>query len=158
MDGALLKCKVCFNDKPADDFYASERKGEYKRCKACLRTARQKRINDGHEAYLKLLFGQLRSKRKSHGMEWEIEYEDVLALWDKQNGKCALSNLNMTHHRVGGGQKLPFNASIDRINHNEGYLKSNVQLVCSQVNTMRHTLNLDEFWWWVKTISEHQSG
>lgn len=158
MDDGLLKCNVCKTDKPETEFYPSEAtlKG-YKRCKLCWRMMRQKRINDDHESYLKLLFGQLRSKRRSQDFEWEIEYEDLLSIWDAQKGKCALSNLNMTHHRR-GGKKLPFNASIDRINHNEGYVRGNVQLVCNQVNTMRHTLNIDEFWWWIKTIWEHQNA
>ena len=65
--------------------------------------------------------------------------------------------LNMTHHRTNEGGKSAFNASIDRINNLEGYVLSNVQLVCNQTNTMRHTLNVGEFWWWIKTIYQHQN-
>lgn len=58
-------------------------------------------------------------------------------LWESQNGKCAYTNISMI---------LPKNtkdyykhrslkkASLDRINSTKGYIKGNVQFVCSAIN------------------------
>jgi hypothetical protein len=68
------------------------------------------------------------------GVQYDLTNEDVVDLWDSQNGKCALSGVLMTHQRDGTyGDKKPkeFNASIDRINPNGPYVRENVQLVAA---------------------------
>lgn len=96
----------------------------------------------------------LKHARQKQGIEWEITSEDLADLWEQQGGRCAISNLIMTHHRDGSGNKA-FNASIDRINPEVGYLKQNVQLVCYTVNILKHNLSPDEFFFWIKSIYEH---
>ena len=63
----------------------------------------------------------------------------------------------MTHHRGAHNKKMPLNASIDRINNAEHYVPGNIQLVCYQVNIMRHVLDVGEFEWWIRTIYEQQN-
>jgi len=75
-------------------------------------------------------------------------------LWYKQEGRCALSGVHLTHHVDGRGVK-EFNASVDRINNDVHYEPQNVQLVAYRINIMRHTLSEDMFWWWVKTIHDN---
>jgi hypothetical protein len=58
-----------------------------------------------------------------------ITVEDVVALWDKQNGRCAISGMPMAHEF-----KNLRSVSIDRIDNNKGYVPGNVQLVCQWVN------------------------
>lgn len=69
----------------------------------------------------------------------EITYEDLLALWERQGGLCAILHVPMAHE---------FNrldtVSIDRIDSTKGYVPGNVQLVCQFVNSgKRHYLNSD---------------
>jgi len=111
-------------------------------------------IMDGsHEAYLRNLISKLKhSRQKTH--EWSLSPKDLFELWDEQNGRCAVSGVTLTHHLDGSGTK-EFNASIDRINNDEGYSKVNVRLVAYRINIMRHTLSTDMFWWWVKTIHDY---
>jgi len=83
--------------------------------------------------------------------------EDVVDLWEMQDGKCALSGVLMTHQRdgtYGDRKKKEFNASIDRINPQGPYVRENVQLLAARVNTMKHTLGEDMFMWWVRNIYE----
>jgi hypothetical protein len=60
----------------------------------------------------------------------------------------------LTHHLDGSGRK-DFNASIDRIDSQMGYVPGNVQLVAGRVNLMKGTLGVDMLYWWVKTIYQH---
>ena len=55
--------------------------------------------------------------------------EDVITLWEKQQGRCAISDMPMAHEF-----KNLRSASIDRIDNSKGYIQGNVQLVCQWVN------------------------
>ncbi len=59
---------------------------------------------------------------------------DVLGLWEKQRGCCAVSSLPMTW---GKGNFFPTSISIDRIDPTEGYTASNIRLVCYAVNAFK---------------------
>lgn len=86
-------------------------------------------------------------------MQWAITSDDLILLWEKQKGRCAISGVFLTHHKDGSGYK-DYNASIDRISGEKGYTPQNVQLVCYRINIMKHTLPEDMFYWWVKTIND----
>jgi hypothetical protein len=110
------------------------------------------------KSYLQVLNTQLKSQRLKQGIQYDLTKEDVVDLWETQNGKCALSGVLMTHQRdgtYGDRKKKEFNASIDRINPNGPYVRQNVQLVANRINTMKHTLSQDMFMWWIKNIHEH---
>jgi len=61
--------------------------------------------------------------------EHNIGLEFVIKLHKQQDGKCALSGLNMSHQR----DDL-FAISIDRIDSKFGHIEENIQLVCSGLN------------------------
>ena len=68
----------------------------------------------------------------------------MLALWNKQNGKCYYSGLPLREPIYGDGRKLDA-ASIDRIDPCKGYTKDNVvwsTLIC---NIAKNTLSTKEF-------------
>jgi len=122
-------------------------------CKNCVAGKTRKKWSSSYQEYLKVLHNQSRSKRRQT-MDWLISAEFVIALWEQQLGQCALSGVQMTHHRDGSGAK-EFNASIDRIDQDQGYTPGNIQLVCYRINILRHTLPIDMFYWWIKTIHQH---
>jgi hypothetical protein len=80
---------------------------------------RSKKTSATPESYIRVLNTQLKSQRLKQGVQYDLTNEEVIDLWNAQNGKCALSGVLMTHQRDGTyGDKKPkeFNASIDRIN------------------------------------------
>ena len=89
----------------------------------------------------------------ARNIPWNITAEDLIELWEKQGGKCALSGAYLTHHRDGSGKK-EYNASIDRIRPDLDYTPENIQLVCYRVNLLKHNLSEDMFYWWIKTIHD----
>jgi len=98
------------------------------------------------------LFRSLKYSRKD--FDWEITCEYVETLWDKQEGKCALSGVFLTWQAGEGRQD--FNVSIDRKDPNKGYIIGNIQLVSQRVNVMKHTLGDSEFYWWCKNITHNK--
>jgi hypothetical protein len=65
-----------------------------------------------------------------------ITLEEVLALWDSQNGFCAISGMSMLYEF-----KNPRTVSIDRIDSDKGYIPGNVQLVCQWVNLAKNSFS-----------------
>ena len=155
MESTRVTCKFCSKEKPVEAFFPSRL--EARQCKDCIRLSRQRRVNVNHEKYLKRAAQQLKHRRVKDGYQWTIDTQYIVDLWAEQDGKCAVSGLNMTHHRGAKDKKMPLNASIDRINNAEHYVPNNIQLVCYQVNIMRHTLDVGEFEWWIRTIYEQQN-
>jgi len=145
------KCTDCKQKLPAEAFPAQSKK-----CSTCRYTARRKAASATPQNFLTRSFGQLkhaRMKKEKSKVGWEITLEDVLELWDKQEGRCALTGLFMTYHKDGRGRR-DLNVSIDRIDPDIDYLVTNIQLVCLRANTMKHTLKEDELYWWAKNIVE----
>ena len=126
-------------------------------CVTCKVTRSAIRISKSYENYLRNLHSQSKSANthgaRSRKLEWGITSEDLKTMWEKQEGKCALSGVYLTHHKDGSGVK-EYNASIDRISGEKGYTIQNTQLVCYRINIMKNTLSEDLFYWWVKTIND----
>ena len=150
-----LSAKMCPSCKQTLD-ESEFRKGRVI-CGQCKTEKAISGISASYETYLRNLYSKSKSnvKRGMRGPEitFEIQPEDVIALWEKQNGKCAISGVYLTHHIDGSGKK-EYNASIDRISGDKGYTIHNIQLVCYRINIMKHTLSEDMFYWWIKTIND----
>jgi len=126
-------------------------------CQQCVTLQRARKTSATPESYLRVLNTQLKSGRIKQGVDYELTSEDLIDLWEIQDGKCALSGVLMTHQRdgtYGDKKQKDFNASIDRINPNGPYVRENAQLVAARVNIMKHTLGEDMFMWWIKNIYE----
>lgn len=73
--------------------------------------------------------------------EVTIDQNYLMALYDKQEGLCALSGVRMTWAT---GKTAPTSISIDRIDGSKGYVDGNVRLVCVAVNAFRGIMNDQE--------------
>ena len=153
----MKSCTSCKKKLSSSEFTTSEnKKGKFTRaiCNKCINKKRNENTSKTPDNFIKNLYTQLKSTRRDSGLEWEINYEFLISVWELQKGKCALSGLNMTWHK--GSGKTHFNISIDRKNPELGYLPSNVQLVCVCVNLMKQSLNDVDFIWWCKTIIDNK--
>lgn len=87
------------------------------------------------------------------GYEFDLTMEQVWELYEKQNRRCALSNLeikffpdyNLAHKHT---------VSIDRINSQKGYTIDNIQLVHKVVNQMKNIFDTEEFVCFCNLIAE----
>ena len=86
----------------------------------------------------------------------QLRWQDLLELWHKQNGKCALTQLPMTFE-VGKGF-VKSNVSIDRKVPGLPYEISNLQLVCKAANMMKQDFTEEELLMWCKLILENKNS
>jgi hypothetical protein len=101
------------------------------------------RINSSVALYLNRIVANTRRSKQYAG----LTRDELLEIWEDQEGLCAITGVPMTHTLV-KGQVFYTNASADRIEVGGPYSKDNIRLVCSIVNKMRHTLSDEELLWW----------
>jgi hypothetical protein len=119
--------------------------GEYtghKRSKFCSQPCREFGARAGSEGFIRHLLKRT-SRRK-------LNAEHVLGLFSKQQGKCAITGVEMTFDPINGRKQT--NISIDRIDSSRGYEEGNVQLVCLVINLMKLNLSTAEFLDWCDIV------
>lgn len=79
---------------------------------------------------------------KNRNFPVEISIEDAWDLFLRQNGKCALTGLQLSFNTTGGSE---INASLDRIDSLKGYIVGNVQWVDKRINKMKMEFDQTEF-------------
>jgi len=79
---------------------------------------------------------QYKNDAKKKNREWSLTPKFLWELWEKQEGKCKYTNLDLVHGK---------NASIDRIDSNKGYTEDNVQWVHRNINRMKSDFTEEYF-------------
>lgn len=82
------------------------------------------------------LLAKARERAKKKGVPFDLPADSIELMFERQRGRCALSNLQMTLEYAEQG-KRPYAPSIDRVDPRKGYVLSNVRLLCSAVNLAR---------------------
>lgn len=156
-------CKSCNVLKNIDDFSkVTYKNGNFSirnTCKECMKLKQKQRYqnivenglelsaNKSAEAWItKILY-----KASTRNKFFEIDKNYVFSLYEKQNGKCAISGETLTFQK----NNLSTNISIDRIDSSLGYVIGNIQLVCAYVNTMKWNKSIDELLFWCNKIIEN---
>lgn len=152
---AIKRCKTCNKELPLNKF-EEIRTGVFRReCRVCRSWGRSMQLSTTPKAYLEGTYHNLKGMRIKQGIEFTLSLQDVLDLWEKQGGRCALSGVLLTYNQGGhynGNKRGDFNASIDRINTKGPYVKTNVQLVAWRVNSMKNDLSEEMFLWWIRNL------
>lgn len=95
----------------------------------------------------------LRSKAiQRSGLKDIISLECLENLWNKQNGKCALTGWDLTMD-LGNGV-VNTNCSLDRIDSSLGYVDGNVQLVCRIANISKSNMSMLDFLELCKSVNK----
>jgi len=102
-------------------------------------------------------FSSIKNSAELRKMDFDISIEFVDKLFKLQNGKCALSGLDIflptsDEARILGNHT----ASLDRIDPTLGYLENNVQFVHKWVNFMKQNLQQEEFLFLCSKVVENQ--
>ena len=117
------------------------------RCRSCIKNDRRVKHAKGAGIPKTLspqyYLNHLRLKAKTRKGSINFTTADLIALWEAQGGKCALTGWSMTMTRRVGIVRT--NASIDRIDSLKGYTLDNIQLVCVAANKAKFDLSHDEF-------------
>lgn len=100
------------------------------------------------KAYLRDTVRKSKSDAKCRrNLEFTIDLDYLMKLYEQQGGKCALSGWEMEFVRGGNfkGNKNPKGCTIDRIDNSKGYIAGNVQLACCMPNYLKADMDLAEF-------------
>ncbi len=141
-------------EKNVSEFHADKyslKDGLQALCKNCKKHVMAK-YRSSLKGFIKLLLEDARSnvRKKAKEIKVKISYDDILELYNKQNKRCSLSGIVMTHEYKADTKsktyiKYPYNISIDRIDYNGDYVIDNIQLVCNIVNRMKYIFSNEEF-------------
>lgn len=145
-----LKCFICGEYLDENCFQSSGhyeyRNHKDKRCTKC-KTAQNKLVRTSYSSNQKLdkilrnrLDGALRRATKKN-IPFDIDLDLIKDLWNKQEGKCAISDIDMTYELDSG--RVYSNVSIDQINPSKGYTKDNIQLVCMSINQLKSDFDMN---------------
>ena len=153
--GFQTACKTCQRErtkiynKNNKEYFKQKGKEKYKKEDNPARYQRYKKSYlERRKTFSKSIRGKLydlleaaRGRAKNKSLPIDIDLEYLIDLYQQQNGKCKLTNIEFTFNTRQNGQHFnPFNPSIDKIDSNKGYTQDNVRLVCVIVN-----LSLNEF-------------
>lgn len=93
---------------------------------------------------------------KRRNLDFSINIKDVWKKFVKQGGNCALSKLPITlGHNIRKGTY--WNASLDRIDSDKGYIKNNVQWIHKDIQRMKWQLSEPEFLYFCKSIYNNKN-
>jgi hypothetical protein len=152
-----LTCWKCNETKSIRLFpYRKQYKdNKEKRCKKCNKeNNKSRRYAMNKQQYVKSILNSSKrtaNKRKSKGREncgnHTITIDDIFELYDKQNGKCALSGRTLEFKVVDENS-----LSIDRIDSTKGYTIDNIQLTTFIANQAKNNLSNKDFFYLCKDI------
>jgi len=97
------------------------------------------------------VFSRIRTQANRRKITFDLEIEHLWDLFLKQNGKCALSGIELTLPKH---QLIDCTASLDRIDSSCGYVVDNIQWLHKTVNFMKLSMTQSEFLNWCKKIVE----
>lgn len=128
-------------------------------CKNC--GAKNMKRNKGNQSKLWRGYGGLHSclwsrvinNAKYRNIPFDLTIEYVWNLYLEQDGRCAVTKLKITFpEKIHDHPKST--ASLDRIDSSQGYIEGNVMWVHKQVNLMKQSLGVEEFYIWCNKIAK----
>jgi hypothetical protein len=94
----------------------------------------------------------------SRKLVFDVTIEQAWELFQKQNGKCALTGIPLSLYSTKRELNSERTASLDRIDSNFGYTVDNIQWVHKEINMMKGTLPNNKFIAICKMVSNTASG
>lgn len=154
----LRKCGICgleAHTKEDLKLFTRNTKNKYDRlnfCKECMNKKNRERRKNRPFHFICLT---KKSECKHKKIPFNLTTECLEELWEKQNGKCAVSGLKM---------ELPYDnsdfdwvGSVDRIEFDKGYIIGNVRWVVNAINTFKGQKTDDFMFKIAKAIVDHNN-
>lgn len=95
------------------------------------------------------------ARAKSRLKECSITLQDLLDVWNKQEGICPYTGIKLIQPKDAKNEIMMYKASLDRIDSTQGYIKGNVQFISATANLAKQSMSHDDMVIFCKLISEH---
>ena len=127
----ICRCGVEFNTKLSQKIYCTNNcQAKYSSIDAWLK------VKSDYRFRCRQLGSSAKYRAKQIKVKYNLTKEYLIALWEEQNGCCAVSGRKFDLRKPPKGKCVRANSpSLDRVNSRKGYVKGNVRFVCYQVNT-----------------------
>jgi hypothetical protein len=150
-------CSMCGIEQNVNEFNSCKiaSDGLASNCKKCSRIKTKKWVESDIKNFIKKAYLSCKHNcsKRSKDLEFNITEQDIIDLYYKQEGKCALSGEKLTSIVLEDNGINDFNLSIDRKDSSKGYTKDNIQLVGAIINIMKNDLDEKDFLLFVSTIA-----
>ena len=146
----LAKCSKCNKIKKLNNFSWGRRaKYPYQLsyCNSCKQQQQINNLNKNIENFLIEKHRRLKQRALKMKINFNISRKYLLNLYNNQNGKCFYTGVKMKVEYGTGRSKNSL--SVDKIIPENGYIKNNVVLCCSRINTIKSDVSLDEMEVWM---------
>lgn len=127
-------------------------RGKSKRCSYCNAHAKRPYSTN---AIPKQQWDQILRNAKKRNISVDITPKEAYALFQSQNGHCALSGWEIRFAKWAGDVPNA-TASLDRINNGKGYEAGNIQWIHKDINRMKNVYEQQYFIAMCKAITNHQ--
>jgi uncharacterized Zn finger protein (UPF0148 family) len=153
-----LVCPNCGKDREYATKKSLERASSLKSSCASCRTVNNNRKRKGTKSKeqnpawkgYKDVPGKVLSKLKRgalhRGLVFEITIEDIQEVYEEQHKLCAFSGLPLI---------FGVDASVDRLDSQEGYTRGNIQIVHKQLNMIKRDTPNEQFIEWCCLVANH---
>ncbi len=82
-----------------------------------------------------------------------VTLDEAMEIWFSQDGRCAVTGIEMTWRQ---GKVTQTSISMDRIDFEKGYSKENIRFVCQAINQFRGRMTDDEMYAMAEAIIAHR--
>jgi len=153
----LCLCQACGKERVFSS--TTLRRGSNRSCGCQMNPCGQKHPSfNGHKSLQGSHLAQIRSNAKRRNLKFELDAKYLHGLFEKQNERCALSGLPLTFG-VRSRDKFKHvdcTASLDRIDNEQGYIKSNVHWLHKDINKMKNTHVVEYFNFLCRSVHEYK--
>lgn len=102
------------------------------------------------------ILNRIKACAKQRNITFDVTIEYLWSLYQSQNGKCKLTNLDL--YLAKSSEELATGAntaSLDRIDSSKGYVEGNVQWVHTKINQMKFDFDQNDFIQLCKLVANH---
>lgn len=156
-----VKCKICNSDIKLKPSHAKKIKNPTcsRACVSKWRSAFNRGSNNPNYKDLtsieKVFFtraSNIALRAKTKGLECDIDYKDLLALYNSQKGLCFYSDIPLKMPYKGNSKKTYDTMSVDRLDSSKGYVKGNIVLCLYSINMFKSDHSMEDLKFMFKSI------
>lgn len=140
------KCSVCKKIQNIKEFKSGKlRSGgnfQLSYCNRCLVNKKNIAVNNSIIFFLRDRLSAIKKRSKDKKIRFELTKEDLVEQYNKQNGKCFYTGVELVAKRGTGINKNAL--SVDRKDPDLGYIKENIALCTNRVNSIKNNLTIEE--------------